>query len=49
MQIVLSQPGKQLREHQANENDLFRLSSLGLWEATSALLDVKNIRSTEIK
>lgn len=49
MQIVLSQPGKQLREHQANENDLFHLSFLGLWEAMLALRNVKNVRSTEIK
>ena len=49
MQIVLSQPGKQLREHQANENDLFRPSSLGLWQAMSALINVRNTRSTEIK
>lgn len=49
MQTVLSQPGKQLRECQANENDLFHHSSLGLWEAMSALINVENIRGTEIK
>lgn len=43
MQIVLSRPGKRLREHQAQENDPFRLSPLGLWEAVSALGNVKNV------
>ena len=43
MQSILSQPGKQLRGHQANETDLFRFSSLGLWAATSALRNVKNV------
>lgn len=49
MQSVLRQPGKHLREHQANENDLCHPSSLGLWEAMSALINVKNTRCTDIE